>query len=124
MDAADLLSQAKSLGAVIYGDSLCVPAHALTNFLNAATNAGWKARYIECLYFYEPYGAAPDGTQPDLEFSRDFLPGQSVEAFIANAARLSAGAIEYAASRHIRSYFQIGLEPELDLSGANLAVRC
>jgi hypothetical protein len=119
----DLLKQAKELGALVNSGSVCLPADTLTAFLNIAAKEGRKIRYIECLYFHEPDGAAPQGTEPSLELSRDMLPGQSVEDFIAQVEKLARLAVERAAHREIRPYFQVGLDPELDPEGSDIPVR-
>lgn len=119
----DLLAHAKELGAVSNSNSVCLPAHALVQFLKIAASAGCGLRYFECLYFHEAEGAAPAGTEPGMELSRDFIPGQSVEEFIELAAQLSGLAIERAAQRNIRPFYQVGLEPELDPSGTDIPVR-
>ena len=119
----DLLKQAKELGALVNSGSVCLRADTLTAFLTIAAREGRKIRYIECLYFHEPDGAAPQGTEPSLELSRDMLPGQSVEDFIAQVEKLARLAVERAAHREIRPYFQVGLDPELDPEGSDIPVR-
>lgn len=119
----DLLTHAKELGAVSYSNSVCLPAHALVQFLKIAASAGCELRYYECLYFHEAEGAAPAGTEPSMELSRDFIPDQSVEEFIELAGRLSKMAVERAAQRNIRPFYQVGLEPELEPAGTDIPVR-
>jgi hypothetical protein len=58
-----------------------------------------------------------------LELSRDLLPGQGVEDFIAWVDKLVLLAVGRAVHREIRPYFQVGLDPELDLEGSNIPVR-
>ena len=118
-----LLTQAIELDAVSYSNSLCLPARSLVQFLNIATTAGYEIRYYECLYFHEPEGAEPGGTEPSMEVSRDFIPSQSVQEFIALAGQLASIAIERAARRGIRPFYEVGLEPELKLVGADIPVR-
>ncbi len=118
-----LLTHAKALGAVINSGSLCLPARSLVQFLNIAASAGYEIRYYECLYFHEAEGAEPGGTEPSMELSRDFVRGQSVEEFIALADRLSSMAIERAAKRDIRPFYEVGLEPDLVLCGVDIPVR-
>lgn len=110
---------AKAMGAVISGKSLCVPARALAQFLNLATRAGHQIRYYECLYFFTDIEA----TEPSMELSRDFTPGESVEAFITRASQLASVAVERGARHSIQPYFEVGLEPDLDVSGADIPVR-
>lgn len=114
-----VLMQAKELGAVISSQSLCMPAHTLEQFLNIATRAGHQIRYYECLYFFTDIEA----TEPSMELSRDFIPGESVDAFIALAGELASIAVERGTKRNIRPYFEVGLEPDLDVSGADIPVR-
>lgn len=118
-----LLAHAKELGAVVSSNSLCLPARSLVQFLNIATAAGYGVRYYECLYFHEAEGAAPEGTEPSMELSRDFIPGQSLEDYIAEAGQIASMAIERAANRGIRPFYQVGLEPELEPVGADIPVR-
>jgi hypothetical protein len=119
----NLLAKAKELGAVTYSGGLCLPAARLAEFLTLATKADGKIRYHECLCFHEADGAAPDGTEPSMELSRDFVPGQSEADFFAQAAQLAEMAVERAASRGIRPYYQVGLEPDLDPLGAGIRIR-
>lgn len=119
----NLLENAKELGAVINGGSLCLPAGSLAEFLRAAIQSEAEIRYIECLYFHEACGEPPKGTEPSLDLSRDFVPGQSVEEFVEVAGRLAKAAIEHAARHNVRPYFQVGLRPELDASEADILVR-
>ena len=118
-----LLTHAKELGALINSGSLCLPARSLAQFLNRATSTGYEIRYYECLYFHEPEGAEPGGTEPSIELSRDFVPGQNVQEFIALAGQLSSMAIERAAKRNVRPFYQVGLEPELEPVGADIPIR-
>lgn len=118
-----LLTHAKERGAVINSGSLCLPAGSLVQFLNIATGAGYAIRYCECLYFHEVEDAEPGGTGPSMDLSRDFVPGQTVEEFIALAGQLSSMGIERAAKRNIRPFYQVGLEPDLEPVGADLPVR-
>jgi hypothetical protein len=119
----DLLMQAKELGAVINSSSLCLPARSLAQFLSIASSAGYKPFYFECLYFHEAEGTKPEGTEPSIELSHELVHGQSIKEFIALADRLSAMAIERAAKRGIRPYFEVGLEPDLVLAAADIPVR-
>lgn len=118
-----LLAHAKELGAVVNSNSLCLPARSLVQFLNIATGAGHEIRYYECLYFHEAEGSEPGGTEPSMELSRDFIPGQSLQEFIAVAGQLSSMAIERAAKQGIRPFYQVGLEPDLEPVGAGIPVR-
>lgn len=118
-----LLTHAKELGALIYSGSLCLPARSLAQFLNLATSTGYEIRYYECLYFHEREGAEPGGTEPSIELSRDFVPGQNVQEFIAIAGQLSSMAIEHAAKRNVRPFYEVGLEPELEPVGAGIPIR-
>lgn len=119
----NLLAQAKKLGAVINSSSLCLPARSLVQFLNIATSAGYEIRYVECLYFHEADGAPAGGTEPGSNLSRDFVPGRSIDVFIAEVGRLAGMAIESAAKRNIRPFYQVGLEPELEPGESDILVR-
>jgi len=119
----DLLKEAKELGAVLYSGGVCLPAETLTRFLNTVASNGQKIRYIECLFFYEPYGAAPNGTEPHLDLSRDFIPGQSTGEFVAKADQLAHLAVKRAAGRGVRPYFVVGLDPVLDPEGSDIPIR-
>lgn len=118
-----LLTHAKELGALFNSGSLCLPARSLAQFLNLATSTGYEIRYCECLYFHEPEVAEPVGTEPSVELSRDFVAGQNVQEFIALAGQLSSMAIERAAKRNVRPFYQVGLEPELEPVGADIPIR-
>ncbi len=119
----NLVAQARDLGAIVNSRSVCLPAHALEEFLSIAAKAGCEIRYYECLYFHEAEGAAPGGTEPSMDLSRDFVPGQSVAEFIALAGQLSRIAAERALKQNIRAFYEVGLEPDLDPSEADIPVR-
>lgn len=118
-----LLTHSKELGALIKSGSHCLPARSLAQFLNLATSTGYEIRYYERLYFHKPEGAEPGGTEPSIELSRDFVPGQDVQEFITLAGQLSCMAIERAAKRNVRPFYQVGLEPELEPVGADIPIR-
>jgi hypothetical protein len=119
----DIFAQAKELGAVIYGGSLCLPARSLATFLRAAMNMGAHVLYVECLYFYEQEGSEPSGTEPSMELSRGSDEFADSEAFLADVGVTASEAMKRADRKGVRAFFQIGFNPDPDLAGCGIEIR-
>lgn len=119
----DVLERAVELGALINNKVLCLPAKSVAKFLEIAIKAGWNVRYVECLYFHEVFGALPGGTEPSMELSCAYDEFPNADEFIAAVGVLASEAIDRALKARVRPYFEVGMDPQPNLTGRNIQVR-